>query len=179
MTTTLDFPAIDFPDAVDGATDDGAVADAGTLPVAAAAAAPLPLHHRLRHGVRHPGNWLQLVRFGVVGATGYLVNLAVFAAAVHLGGIDYRVASVVAWLVSVLNNFWLNRHWTFDAREHHAGRQGVRFFIVSLVAFGFTEAILIGLVSGSGMEKVTAQAIAVGLSMPLNFLGQKLWSFKA
>lgn len=170
MTTTLDFPAIDIPDAVDD----------GVVPVAvAAAAAALPLHHRLRYGVRHPGNWLQLVRFGVVGAAGYLVNLIVFAAAVHLGGIDYRVASVLAWLVSVMNNFWLNRHWTFDAREHHAGRQGLRFFIVSLVAFGVTEAILIGLVEGSGMDKVAAQAIAVGLSMPLNFLGQKLWSFKA
>ena len=36
---------------------------------------------------------------------------------VHGLGVDYRVANVVAWLVAVLNNFVLNRHWTFDARE--------------------------------------------------------------
>jgi dolichol-phosphate mannosyltransferase len=167
MTTTVDFPTIDFPPAVE---------DESVLPVATAV--PLPLRHRVRHGVRHPGNWLQLIRFGVVGASGYLINLAVFAVSVHLAGIDYRVASVVAWLVSVVSNFWLNRHWTFDAGEHHPGQQGLRFFIVSLVAFGFTELVLIGLVEGSGVEKVIAQAIAVGASMPLNFLGQKLWSFK-
>ena len=137
------------------------------------------LDHRVRHGVRHPGNWMQLLRFGAVGASGYVVNLIVFAICVHGIKVDYRLASVVAFLVSVVNNFRWNRHWTFDAKEHHPAQQGLRFFVVSLVAFGFTEVILIGLVSGAGLEKVFAQAIAVAASMPLSFVGQKLWSFKA
>ena len=58
-------------------------------------------------------------------------------------------------------------------------RQGIKFFAVSLVAFGFTYAVLVGLVSGAGMTKVLAQAIAIAAGTPLNFVGQKLWSFKA
>jgi putative flippase GtrA len=139
---------------------------------------PVSLHVRLRHGLRRPHNWLQLIRFGAVGATGYVVNLAVFALCVHAVGVDYRLSAVIAWVVSVLNNFWLNRHWTFRARQARAGRQGVRFFAVSLVAFGFSYLVLIGLVDGAGMTKVLAQAIAVAAGMPLNFVGQKLWSFK-
>jgi dolichol-phosphate mannosyltransferase len=142
-------------------------------------AVALPLHHRVRHGVRHPHNWLQLVRFAAVGATGYAVNLGVFAACVHVVGIDYRVAAVIAFLVSVINNFWWNRHWTFDARHDHALFQGARFFIVSLVAFGFTYVVLIVLVSDAGVSKVLAQAIAIAAGTPLSFLGQKLWSFRA
>jgi dolichol-phosphate mannosyltransferase len=141
--------------------------------------APIKLHVRVRHGVRKPHNWLQLVRFGAVGATGYAINLGVFAICVHLLGIDYRVSAVIAWVVSVLNNFWLNRHWTFSARQTHPMLQGVRFFAVSLVAFGFTYGVLVALVSGVGMTKVLAQAIAIGAGTPLNFVGQKLWSFKA
>ncbi len=76
-------------------------------------------------------NWLQFVRFGLVGASGYAVNLAIFTLAVHPLGIGYRVASVLAFLVSVLNNFWWNRHWTFDGRGGHAGFQAARFFVVS------------------------------------------------
>ena len=144
----------------------------------AAGPAALKLHVRVRHGVLRPHNWLQLVRFGAVGASGYVVNLAVFAFCVHLVGIDYRVSAVIAWVVSVLNNFWLNRHWTFGAKQAHAGKQGVRFFAVSLLAFGFTYLVLIGLVSGLGMTKVPAQAIAIAAGTPLNFLGQKLWSFR-
>src|SRR5437588_8946700 len=90
----------------------------------------LPVHVRVRHGVRRPHNWLQLVRFGAVGASGYVVNLAVFAACVHLIGVDYRVSAVLAWIVSVTNNFWWNRHWTFGAKQAHPLAQGVRFFAV-------------------------------------------------
>lgn len=142
--------------------------------------APVPprLHVRVGHGVLRPHNWFQLIRFGAVGATGYAVNLAVFALCLHLIGIDYRFSAVIAWVVSVLNNFWLNRHWTFRAKQARAVKQGVRFFAVSLVVFGFSYLVLIGLVEGAGMTKVLAQAIAVAAGTPLNFVGQKLWSFK-
>jgi putative flippase GtrA len=133
---------------------------------------------RVRHGIRHPHNWLQLGRFGAVGASGYVVNLAVFAACVHLLAIDYHLSAVIAWAVSVLNNFWWNRHWTFDARREHPVLQAVRFFAVSLVAFGFTFVTLVLLVD-AGMMKVLAQAIAIVAGTPLSFVGQKLWSFRA
>src|ERR1700733_13665386 len=95
-------------------------------------AVELPFHRRVRHGVRRTHNWLQLVRFSAVGASGYVVNLAVFALAVHALAIDYHVAAVIAYVVSVLNNFWLNRHWTFSAKHDRAHTQAVRFFLVSL-----------------------------------------------
>jgi putative flippase GtrA len=144
-----------------------------------ASSVELPFALRVRHGVRRPHNWLQLVRFVAVGASGYAVNLAVFAACVHLLGIDYRLSAVIAFVVSVVNNFWWNRHWTFGAKHDHPMFQAVRFFAVSLVAFGFTYVVLVTLVSGAGMSKVVAQAIAIVTGTPLSFLGQKLWSFKA
>jgi dolichol-phosphate mannosyltransferase len=138
----------------------------------------LPFRARVRHGVRKPQNWLQLVRFATVGATGYVVNLAVFAACVHVIGIDYKAAAVIAFVISVVNNFWLNRHWTFDAKDDHPMHQGLRFFAVSLMTFGFTYVVLLVLV-GTGMEKVIAQALAIAAGTPLSFIGQKLWSFRA
>jgi putative flippase GtrA len=141
-------------------------------------AVALPLHRRVRHGMRHPANWLQLVRFAAVGASGYVVNLAVFTVAVHVAGIDYRVAAVLAFLVSVANNFLWNRRWTFDAREGHAGFQAARFLTVSVVAFLFSYAVLLALVEGVGLPEVLAQALAIVTATPLSFLGQKLWSFR-
>ncbi len=141
-------------------------------------AVELPFHARVRHGVRRPHNWLQLVRFATVGASGYVVNIAVFAMCVHVFGIDYRLAAVISFVVSVTNNFWWNRHWTFSARAAHPGRQGIRFLTVSLVTFGFTYVVLVTLVSGAGMSKVLSQAIAIVAGTPLSFVGQKLWSFR-
>jgi dolichol-phosphate mannosyltransferase len=133
---------------------------------------------RLRIALRKPANWLQLVRFGLVGASGYVVNLVVFAVCVHGVDLNYRLAAVVAFLVAVTNNFLWNRHWTFDARDGHAGFQAARFLVVSLMAFAFNLAMLELLVSGFGVGEVLSQAIAIVAATPLNFIGNKLWSFR-
>src|SRR5438067_967471 len=124
------------------------------MPEELTTAVELPFRARVRHGVRKPHNWFQLIRFATVGASGYVVNLGVFAGCVHLLGIDYRIAAVIAFVVSVVNNFWLNRHWTFDAKHEHPMFQGARFFAVSLVTFGFSYVVLISLVDGAAMSKV-------------------------
>jgi putative flippase GtrA len=136
-------------------------------------------HLRVLHGMRRPENWMQLVRFGVVGGVGFVINLAVYTLCVHGLAIDYHAAAVVSWLVAVANNFVLNRHWTFDAGDGRAHFQAMRFLIVSLVALGVSQLFLTALVEGADIAKVAAQALAVAASMPLNFLGNKLWSFRS
>lgn len=132
---------------------------------------------RVRLGVRRPANWLELVRFSLVGASGYVVNLAVFSLLVHAAGADYRVAAVGAFLVAVTNNFLWNRGWTFRARAGHAGFQAARFLAVSVGAFAFGLLVLELLVAGAGVPEVPAQATAILAATPLSFLGNKLWSF--
>ena len=136
-------------------------------------------HIRLLHGMRRPANWLQLVRFGLVGGAGFVVNVAVYALFVHGVGFEYRAASVVAWFVAVINNFVLNRHWTFDARAGRAHAQAVRFVLVSLAAEVISLLLLTLFVESAHLAKVPAQALAVAASMPFNFLGNKLWTFRS
>lgn len=138
-----------------------------------------PTHRRIRAGLGVSGNWFQLVRFGVVGGTGFVVNLVIFWLLVHPAGIDYRLAAIGAYLVAVSNNFVLNRAWTFrhDAAGGHAGFQAARFFVVSFGAQVIALGILELMVVYGGSAKVVAQAVAVAAATPLNFLGNKLWSF--
>jgi putative flippase GtrA len=136
-------------------------------------------HVRVMHGMRRPANWMQLVRFGLVGAFGFVVNLAVYTLFVHGIGVEYRIASVAAWIVAAANNFVWNRHWTFDAREGIAHHQAMRFLLVSVVTEAISLLLLTLLVEQGGLSKVPAQALAVAAATPLSFLGNKLWSFKA
>ena len=144
---------------------------------AATVQAPPRLRTRMRLGVRKPANWMELVRFAIVGASGYVVNLTVFTLLLHAGGAHYRVAATGAFLVAVTNNFWWNRHWTFRARHGHAGHQSARFLAVSVAAFGFNLLVLELLVAGLDAPEVPAQAVAIAAATPLSFLGNKLWSF--
>lgn len=162
-----------------GDRSDAPVADGLEPPAPATApAAPLAPGARLRAGVRKPQNWLQLAKFCAVGGSGYVVNLAVFSLAVELGDLHHLVAATLAFLVAVTNNFWWNRHWTFRARGGHAGFQAARFFTVSVAAFLFAAVVLELLVSVVGVAEVPAQAISIVVATPLNFLGNKMWSFR-
>jgi len=148
-----------------------------------AAVAPLnaeprrAVHLRVRAGLRQPHNWVQLVKFCLVGGSGYAVNLATFAFCVGVLSMHHLVAATCAFAVAVLNNFWWNRHWTFKARGGHAGFQAARFFAVSVVAFVVAASVLELLVSVLGVAEVPAQAISIVVATPLNFVGNKMWSF--
>ena len=134
-------------------------------------------HLRVRAGLRRPHNWIQLLKFCAVGASGYVVNLAVFWVCVELVGLHYLLAATLAFVVAVTNNFWWNRHWTFKARGGAARFQAPRFFAVSILAFLVAAAVLELLVSVAGLPEVAAQAIAIVVATPLNFIGNKMWSF--
>lgn len=139
---------------------------------------PVQTAKRIGRGTLKPQNWIQLFQFGVVGASGYVVNLAVFAVVVGPLNVHHIPAAIIAFCVAVTNNFWWNRHWTFRARGGHAGFQAARFFTVSIAAFLFAAGMLELLVSVVGVSELPAQAVSIIAATPLNFLGNKMWSFR-
>ena len=126
--------------------------------------------------LRRPANWIQLAKFCVVGGTGYVVNLAVYSALV-LSGVHYLAAAACSFLVAVTNNYTWNRLWTFRRQRGHLVHQGFRFLVVSTVALVGNLAFLSALVL-LGVPKIPAQAIAIVLVTPWNFVANKLWSFR-
>ena len=127
--------------------------------------------------LRRPHNWVQLAKFCTVGATGYVLNLAVFSALVLGAGWHHLIAATISFLVAVTNNYLWNRLWTFRGQRGHVAYQGIRFLIVAVCALAANLVILDVLIS-LGLEKIPAQAIAIILVTPLNFVGNKLWSFR-
>jgi putative flippase GtrA len=137
---------------------------------------PDPIMVRIRRGAGERSNWWQLVRFGLVGVSGYVVNLIVFALVVEGLGVHHILGAILAFCVAVSNNFLWNRHWTFDAAHGHAGFQAARFFSVSLAAL-LINLVALQLLIDADMSALPAQALAVAIAMPFNFLGNKLWTF--
>jgi putative flippase GtrA len=130
---------------------------------------------RTSAALRRRANWVQLAQFGLVGVSGYVVNLVVFAALLGWGA---HIAAAISFVVAATNNYWWNRHWTFSRQKSHVGIQGARFFVVSLLAFGVNQLWLVLFIDVLDWRKVLSQAIAIVLVTPLNFLGNKLWSFR-
>jgi len=130
---------------------------------------------RAARALRAPHNWVQLAKFCAVGGSGYVINLAVYTLLLGLGA---HVAAVISFVVSAANNYWWNRHWTFAHQKGHFAYQGARFFVVALIALGVNQLWLLVFLDWLGWGKIVSQAVAIVLVTPLNFLGNKLWSFR-
>jgi dolichol-phosphate mannosyltransferase len=131
--------------------------------------------NRAVSALKRRNNWIQLAQFGVVGATGFVINLAVYTVLLGLGA---HVAAGISFVVAASSNYWWNRHWTFSHAKGHFGLQGMRFFIVSTVAWVANQLWLFLFLDWAGLGKVLSQAIAILMVVPLNFVGNKLWSFR-
>ena len=136
---------------------------------------PVSVSSRTAAALRRRTNWIQLVKFGIVGASGYVINLAVFAALLDWGA---HVAAAISFVVAAASNYWWNRHWTFAHQKGHFGYQGMRFYIVSGVAFLVNQFWLFVFLDWLGWGKTVSQMVAILLVTPLNFIGNKLWSFR-
>jgi putative flippase GtrA len=117
----------------------------------------------------------QFLRFCTVGASGYAVNLAVYAALLD-AGLHYLAAAAVAFLVAAISNYAWNRTWTFRTSGAPLVGQGARALVVSALSLGANQLFLLVLVS-AGAGHLAAQAVAIVLAMPFSFAANKLWAF--
>lgn len=127
----------------------------------------------------------EFVKFGLVGASGVLVNLAVFNLtlvgweAVHgHSRLEAKyLANALGFLVSVLTNYALNRRWTF--RSSGAVRRELpKFFAVSLLAYGANLIVFSICLRRLHVAPNPSQLAAIAFVMPINFIANKLWSFR-
>lgn len=139
------------------------------------------LRERISAAMRDRESLLQLLQFCLVGGSGYAVNLLVFALCNGTLEIANFPSAAIAFAVSVLNNFTWNRLWTFHrtAVGRRVRPQGARFAIVSLCGLAVNLVVLALLTEVAGLDDLPAQALAVLAALPVNFLGNKLWTFAA
>jgi putative flippase GtrA len=127
-----------------------------------------------RRGVR------QFLKFGVVGASGTIVNFIIYHALLHVD-VALWLAYAVGFIVGGVNNYWWNRHWTFRS-QGHPWRELGQFITVSAVALAISEAVLIAV--ENRLPQTLAHRNTVGwlaatfVGMGWNFFVNKYWTFR-
>jgi dolichol-phosphate mannosyltransferase len=111
---------------------------------------------------------MRFARFGLVGASGLVVNLLAFLAFANLLGAHYVLAAVLATQTSTLWNFLLTERWVFTDRDARRtrGARAVLFFAMNNVALALRVPVLVVLVSWLGMNGAVANLLTlVGLTL--------------
>ena len=129
-----------------------------------------------RRGVR------QFVKFGIVGASGFVVNLVLFTLIFNLTPVAehaaiYNLAYSVSFLAGGVSNYVFNRIWTFRATGHPLV-QGLQFLVVSAVALGVGLGVshLLQPYLGPGHRLWFVGTVS---GMVVNFFANKYWTFRS
>ena len=133
-------------------------------------------------------NLIQFVMFGIVGVSNaiihYLTNILVLVLLCPFGiSWDYMAGNIVAFLLSVLWSFYWNNRIVFTQKEGQQ-RNLCKALLKAYFAYGFTGIILNNILSWLWISifyisKYIAPLINLVISVPLNFVINKLWTFKA
>ena len=119
------------------------------------------------------------MKFGSVGAIGSITNLSVFTALTFLD-VNYNIASILAFLVAVTQNYTLNKKWTFKDHNSKTRKKFIKYFILNFASFLVNLLVLNIVVLNFGndhLTKIIAQALGIGVAMGFNFLGSYLVIF--
>ncbi len=132
---------------------------------------------------------MQFVRFGIVGLSNTVISYVLYAVFLllfqHFGmleGIDYIVAQVIQFFLSVLWSFYWNNRMVFRLGEGEH-RSLLKALLKTYVSYAFTglflsSILLIFWVQVLHISEFIAPIINLCVSVPLNFLINKFWAFK-
>lgn len=133
-------------------------------------------------------SFLQFIKFGLIGVSNtvisYVLNILVLIALQPMGvAWDYIAGNVVAFMISVLWSFYWNNRFVFTVQEGEH-RSLARALIKTYISYGFTGIVLNNILSWLwitvfSISKFVAPLINLIVSVPINFVVNKLWAFKA
>lgn len=121
----------------------------------------------------------QFLKYTAVGAIGTVVNLLVLYFFTSIVGLYYLVSAVFAFIIAVTNNYFLNKIWTFEEKiKDKLFTKWGKFLIVSLFGLVTNLVFLWFFTEIVGLYYLVSQVIAIVSATFVNFIGNKLWTFK-
>lgn len=128
----------------------------------------------VRRGVR------QFFKFGIVGASGTVVNFVIYHGVIRFLGAPIWLAYAIGFIAGGVNNYWWNRHWTFRS-QGHPWKELAQFITVSAVALCISEVVLLvaaRYVPPMPLRNSIVWLAATFVGMGWNFFGNKFWTFR-
>ena len=124
---------------------------------------------------------LQFIKFGIVGASNTVISYVTYLVCVTLG-MHYLLASLLGFVLSVINSFFWNNRYVFKKQEG-SKRSLVKAFCKTFLSYAGTGLVLNSIllyvqVDVLGWSEQLAPLLNLIVTIPLNFLLNKLWAFK-
>lgn len=119
----------------------------------------------------------QFIKFGIVGVSNSLINLAVYYGLIFLK-LHYLLANLCGFLVSVMNAYYWNNKYVFKKTQQGNTKPFIKTLAVYGATFFLGSGLLFGMVHYLNISELIAPLINTCIMIPLNFLLNRFWAFK-
>ena len=121
---------------------------------------------------------LEFFKFALVGLVGTCVNIILLYLFTEYLGIYYIFSALFSFVFTVTLNFFLNKMWTFREKISYKTKDlYVKFFTVSIFSFLVSLFFLYIFTEFMNIYYIISQVMAIGISLIINFIGNKIWTF--
>ncbi len=117
------------------------------------------------------------IKYATVGVTGTALDVGSLYVFVDLLHIPVLAAAALSFILAVVNNFILNKIWTFRNDSRNFKKQFIKFFLVSAVGLVLTEICMAVFVYLLGIWYIVSKLITSVIVLTWNFLANKNWTF--
>lgn len=137
------------------------------------------IEHRDREGWRELRN---MIKFGIVGVSGIIVNTGVLFILSEYFGIFYFISSLVAIELSIINNFIWNDFWTFghekDQKISVVTNRFLSYHIVSIGGMAINMGVLVFLTEVLGIYYLISNLLGIFVAFSWNFLVNRMTTWR-
>jgi len=127
----------------------------------------------LREGIK------EFFKFAVVGLIRTFVNITILYLLTENLGIYYLFSAVISFIIAMTNNFILNKIWTFGEQINlNLIEKYLKFLLVSIIALAINLLFLYTFTEIFEIYYIISQVLAITISLIINFIGNKFWTFK-
>jgi len=120
----------------------------------------------------------QMIRYAIVGAIGTVVNLSILYILTEFFHIHYIFSEIVAFVLAALNNYILDKIWTFKENiQTELIKKWFQFILINLIALAVNLTILFILVEFFYIWYIFAEVLAICGAFLINFFGNRTWTF--
>ena len=118
---------------------------------------------------------MQILKFGVVGGTAFIIDYGIFTILSQLLGIHYLIASIASFTISVIYNYILSIKWVFDVSKKQTSKEFIVFVILSVIGLGINSLIMYLSVDLMHIHEMISKIIATAIVMVYNFITRKIF----
>ncbi len=125
----------------------------------------------------HINSIVQFIKFGIVGLTNTVVGFFIYYILLFYG-INYLLANILSWAISVMNSFYWNNKYVFLNSQEKIIKVIFKTYVSYALSFFLNIIALYILVSQFNISKIIAPILVLLITIPLNFFLNKFWAFR-